>query len=98
MTEIEGEIYQALRERDEAVYLIDKVNRVYEPIKTTPFWEAFFGSDRSLHNFVSCIYTRNAEQGNMKFLSMKPFLKRKDIRGAWLFLQDRKKRHTFINW
>lgn len=63
MTEIEQEIYRALREQYEAVYLIDKVNKVYEPIKTTPFWENYFGQDRSLHNFFGCIYTRNAEQG-----------------------------------
>lgn len=63
MTEIEQKIYRALREQCEAVYLIDKVNKVYEPVRTTPFWENFFGQDRSLHNFFGCIYTRNAEQG-----------------------------------
>ena len=63
MTEIEQKIYRALREQCEAVYLIDKVNKVYEPVRTTPFWENFFGQDRSLHNFFGCIYSRNAEQG-----------------------------------
>lgn len=64
MTEIEKVIYRALREECEAVYLIDKVNKVYEPVRTTPFWENYFGQDRSLHNFFGCIYTRNAEQGS----------------------------------
>ncbi len=64
MTIIEQEIYQAMIAQYEAVYLIDKVNKVFEPVKATPFWESYFGEDRSLHHLFCCLYSRNEEQGS----------------------------------
>ena len=74
MQTYEEQIYRAIEAQYEAVYVIDRVEKKFEPIKSSPFWDSFFGEDRSLRHFFTCLFARNYSHTEIESLDYQVFV------------------------